>query len=217
MIAMPPEIGTGRVTWPGLSSSTWLRKAGGSPAAGSGSSVPPSGAVSLRLYSRASAAKLAPPTSRRWMLVGERDRLRLAALGEGQRDLGEGHHLLRRVAAHLERGVEVGLGRHGAGAEAGDDDLAPEQPGFDEVVHRLPVDPAGLEHAHHVLGGEAAVGGELLDPGVDRAFGQLDLELLGRLQLDAVLGQLLDRELAQVAGGAERVEEHHALLDVVVR
>ena len=53
-------------------------------------------------------------------------------------------------------------------------------------------------------------------PGVDGALGQLDLELLGGLQLDPVLGQLLDRELAQVAAGAERVEQLHALLDVVV-
>ncbi len=63
MIATPPEIGSGRVTWPGLRSSTAVRKAGGSPLAGSGSSTPPVSAVELRLYSRAAAAKLPPPAT----------------------------------------------------------------------------------------------------------------------------------------------------------
>ena len=74
------------------------------------------------------------------MLSASVGRLGLAALGEGQRDLGDRQHLDGRGRLQLHRRVEVGLARHRPGAEPGADHLAPEQARFDEVVHRLPVD-----------------------------------------------------------------------------
>ena len=180
-IATPPEIGIGRVTPPGSSSRTWERIAGGSCAAGIGSSSPPCAAVLAAAVLARRGGEVRAARQLRRQPVGERQRLGLAALGEGQGDLAELDDLDRRGLGQAQRRVEIGLGRHGAfwrnRVWTTSRHIRPASTKSSIVCRSM---PRAVEHAEHVVDGQAALAGELLDAGVDRALGQLDAELRRR-------------------------------------
>ena len=219
MIATPPEIGIGRVTWPGLSSSTWVRKAGRqlrrrhrlehaalrggarcgcTRAPARRSCAPPASSAVERVgerrrsrprRARRRAARSRRASSSRCGVCGARSRARRRGRPRSAwRGRGSGCRPPRARAGPDSTKSSIVCGRcRGRRARAA------RRRRSGRGRWRTPRCPASIAPSGSSISSSSAA-----------------------CSLTRSSVSCCDRELAQVAVGAERVEQPHALLDVVV-
>ena len=119
----------------------------------------------------------------------------------------------RRCASAASRSASVGVARARKRAATTSRQTRPE---LDEVVHGLAVDAAGVEHAVDVLERRPRPAANSSMPASIAPSGSSISQLVGGLQLDPVLGELLDRQLRAGRRWRRARRAADALVDVVV-